>query len=48
MPESHLMRLSSKDEDVVVANFLCDLDVGTIQGPDDQRTIHSELHVASS
>ena len=45
-----LNRLNSgtKDEDVLVAYLLVDLDVGSVHCAEDQSSIHDELHVAGS
>mmetsp|Transcript_36390 Transcript_36390/g.74689 ORF Transcript_36390/g.74689 Transcript_36390/m.74689 type:complete len:855 (+) Transcript_36390:63-2627(+) len=42
---SDLRALEAEDEDVLLANVLLDLDVGTVVGADDDAAVHHELHV---
>lgn len=36
---------SAKDEHVFSSDLLADLDVGAVQGADDEGAVHGELHV---
>ena len=42
----HVGHFESEDEDVVVANLLADLNVGTVERADGERAVEGELHVA--
>jgi hypothetical protein len=41
-------RQMTKEEDVFFANFLGDLNVGTVHGTQEQATVQAELHVGSA
>src|SRR5262252_7083745 len=38
----------TKNENIIVAYLLSDLNVGAVHGADDERTVESEFHVARS
>ena len=40
--------LSSKDEDVFFSDFLEDFYVGSVEGSDDETSVHDEFHVGGS
>ena len=42
----NLVGLQPKDEDILLAHFLHNLNIGTIQRPNRQRTVQGKLHVA--
>ena len=44
----HLGRAQAKDEDVVIAHVLANLDVGAVVGADGQCAIERQLHVAGA
>lgn len=44
----NLVRSVSEEEDIVVADLLGDLDVGAIDGTQDETTVEAELHVGRS
>ena len=44
----HFLDLEAEDENVIVANFLADFNVGSVQGADGKGTIEGKLHVASA
>ena len=38
----------SEDEHVVLSNLLCNLNIGTIHGSNNESSVHDKLHVGSS
>ena len=44
----NFLDFGSKDEDIFGANFLIDLDVGSIHGAEDESSVHDKFHVAGS
>lgn len=44
----HLVGHASKDEDVVLTNLLQDLNVGAIQGSNNEASVQDKLHIGSS
>ncbi len=44
----HAGRVEAEDEDVVRADMVADLDVGTVEGADRERAVEGELHVSGA
>ena len=44
----HLLDGHSEDEDILGADLLADLDIGTVEGADRQRAVEREFHVAGA
>src|SRR5579863_1323675 len=47
-PFDHLAGSQAEDVDVFCADLACDLDVGTVESTDGERTVHRQLHVAGT
>jgi len=42
------LNILTKDEHVLLSNLLCDLDICTIHGTNNEATVHDELHIRST
>ena len=43
-----LIHRQTEDKNIISANLLPDLHVGTVEGSDRERTIHGQLHIAGT
>ena len=48
LPSFDLVGRQAEQEEILVADRVADLDVGTVQRPDGQRPVHGEFHVAGA